>query len=209
MAFAASDQALRALADGAREILGRSITEAEQVKLHKYLDLLCKWQRVTRLIGSTDRRWIVEHLILDSLLFLRLLPRQPGDLLDLGSGAGVPGIPVAIVESARITLVEARRRRASFLAAVIRELGLTNVTLRNVRAEVLLPALAGRFNAVVMRCAGDPSELFPVALEFAQPGGVVVASGPPEPRPLAVGEWVAVPGVRPGTVRHFAIARRP
>jgi 16S rRNA (guanine527-N7)-methyltransferase len=151
--------------------------------------------------------WIVEHLFLDSLLFLRLLPLTTRALVDLGSGAGMPGVPIKIVRDVEVTLVESRRRRASFLSAVVRELALGQTRVVAERIESRLPDLEGRFDAVVMRCAGDIGEMMPLAARLLVPGGVVIASGPPEPRPLALGEWVVVPGLRPPSTRRFAVHR--
>src|SRR5207244_13588960 len=90
----------------------------------KYLDLLLKWQKSQRLVGSTEPGWIVENLLLDSLLFLPVLPFPLRTLLDLGSGAGLPGIPLKIVlNEVHLVLVAARRQCVSFVASVIRELG--------------------------------------------------------------------------------------
>ena len=152
--------------------------------------------------------WIVEHLFLDSLLFLRLLPLTARALVDLGSGAGMPGVPIKIVRGdIEVTLVESRRRRASFLSAVVRELGLAQTRVVADRIESRLTDLEGRFDAVVMRCAGDVGEMMPLAARLLVPGGVVIASGPPEPRPLALGEWVVVQGLRPHSTRRFAVHR--
>lgn len=127
--------------------------------------------------------------------------------MDLGSGAGVPGIPIKIVRSdAEVTLVESRRRRASFLSNAVRELGLAGVQVLNARVEGLVGKLEKRFDAVVIRCAGDYEELISVARQLLGPRGVVVAAGPPVARPLPGGCWVTVPGVKPGTVRRFAVA---
>jgi 16S rRNA (guanine527-N7)-methyltransferase len=195
-----------ALADGARGILGRSLTVAETTRFEKYIQLLVKWQRVQRLVGSTDPMWIVEHLILDSLLFLRLLPPGAKSILDLGSGAGLPGLPIKIVWcDVDMTLIESRRRRASFLTAVVRELRLEGVHVAADRVEDREGELAGRFDAVVMRCAGDVDELIPLASGLVVPRGLVIASGPPRPKPLAMGEWVTVPGARPGSTRRSAV----
>ena len=80
------------------------------------------------MVGSDGPAWIVENLFLDSLLFLRVLPTPLHSLLDLGSGAGLPGIPLKIVRGdLELVLVESRRRRASFLSTVVRELALANV----------------------------------------------------------------------------------
>jgi 16S rRNA (guanine527-N7)-methyltransferase len=153
--------------------------------------------------------WIVEHLILDSLLFLRLLPPSPNSILDLGSGAGLPGLPIKIVwRDVDVTLIESRRRRASFLTSVVRELQLERAHIVADRVEDREQDLAGRFDAVVMRCAGDVDELIPLASRLVVPQGLVIASGPPRPKPLAMGEWVTVPGSRPGSTRRFAVHRR-
>jgi 16S rRNA (guanine527-N7)-methyltransferase len=153
--------------------------------------------------------WIVEHLFLDSLLFLKLLPTASVRVLDLGSGAGFPGIPMKIVRAdLEMTLLESRRRRASFLSATVRGLRLDGIHVVTTRAEDQQAELEGRFDAVVMRCAGNIDDLMPLASKLAVPGGVVIASGPPDPRPLAMGEWQTVPGVAAGSRRRFAVYRR-
>lgn len=201
---------LEALAKGAAPILARPLAASELAWFSNYLNLLVKWQKVHRIVGSADPMWIVEHLFLDSLLFLTLLPPSLRTLVDLGSGAGLPGLPIKIVSrELEITLVESRRRRAAFLSSAVRELKLERAHVVEGRIENLLDELEGRFEAVVMRCAGDVSELIPLAARLVESHGVVVAAGPPRPTPLALGEWVTVPGVKPGTTRRFAIYRRP
>ena len=101
------------LAAGARTILDRELSPTERAAFLTYMDLLLAWQRVYRLVGSSDRRWVIDELILDSLLFVRFLPAHARSVLDLGSGAGIPGIPLRIVRPmVRFTLLEARRRRS-------------------------------------------------------------------------------------------------
>ena len=197
-----------ALAQGAASVLGRPLTSRELDLFSRYLALLLKWQRSHRLIGSTDEMWIVEHLFLDSLLFLRLLPSTARSLVDLGSGAGMPGVPIKIVRNdIDVTLVESRRRRASLLSAVVRELNLPQTHVVADRIESRLPEMERRYDAVVMRCAGDVDELMPLARRLLAPQGLVIASGPPEPRPLSQGEWILVPGLRPPSTRRFAVYR--
>ncbi|OGK86376.1 MAG: 16S rRNA (guanine(527)-N(7))-methyltransferase RsmG [Candidatus Rokubacteria bacterium GWA2_73_35] len=169
---------------------------------------MLEWQRTHRLVGSSEPRWIVENLFLDSLLFLRVLPPGITTLLDLGSGAGIPGIPIKLVRPAiQLVLVESRRRRASFLSTAVRDLGLSGTRVVGGRAEDHLAELAGRFDAVVMRCAGEVSEMFPLAARLTRAGGVVVASGPPTPQDLRMGEWVSVEGAEAGRPRRFAVYR--
>ncbi len=200
-------EALDLLATGAAGILGRRLTDREIDLFRNYLNLLLEWQRVARLVGSTRLDWIIEHLLLDSLVFWRAIPRKVRSMIDIGSGAGIPGIPLKItsVDDVDLVLVESRRRRASFLAAVVRSLALDRTTVLNARAEELGEEFRERFDAVVARCAGDVSEVLPVASRFRAPQGTVIVAGPPTPRPLTQGSWLEVEGVGPGTTRWFAV----
>jgi 16S rRNA (guanine527-N7)-methyltransferase len=200
---------LTSLARGAQEILHRPLTRGELAAFDKYLKLLTKWQRSQRLIGSAEPHWIVENLLLDSLLFLEVLPSPLRTLLDLGSGAGLPGIPLKIVlGELELVLVESRQKRVSFLASAIRELGLEHARIVGRRVEEVVDEFEGGFDAVVMRCAGDPGDLMPVASRLVvRPGGIVVASGPPKPRPLPIGKWVTVDAGKGRPLRRFAVFR--
>jgi len=187
-------------------VLGHELAASAIDQASKYLELLVKWQNTTRLVGSSDVRWIVDNVILDSLLFAKVLPNDARRVLDLGSGAGVPGIPLAIaLPHLDMTLVEARRRRASFLSHVIRELQLSRVrVVHNRLSETNIPHdLFGAFDAVVMRCAGDCDSVIPLALELITPAGVVIASGPPQETSPSEATWLSVAGVSPGSTRHF------
>lgn len=196
--------ALERLVQGAGAILGRPLSGTEADLFVAYLDLLLSWQRIHRLVGSGDPVWMVETLFLDSLLFLRALPVQPRATLDIGAGAGAPGLPLKIVlPEMTLTAVESRRRRASFLATAARTLGLEPVRVLNARAEALVAELAGQFDAVLLRSTGRLEVMLPLATKFARPGGVVLAGGPPGPRPLPIGRWVEVPGIDEGRIRRF------
>lgn len=188
----------------ARRSLGRPLTPPESVSLSKYLNLLIKWQKAQRLVGSSDPTWIVDNIIVDSLLFTRAIPSGITTLCDVGSGAGVPGIPLAVVmPRVDVTLIEARQRRGSFLATAIREMGLHNCRLLNKRLEDLLPVIYGRFDAAVMRCAGNPASLVPQLNAVLAPGGVIIASGPPKRHDIDFGSWLEVEG--PDGLRRFWI----
>ena len=204
------DTALERLADGACTILGRRLSGLESSRFRKYIQLLVKWQRTQRLIGSTDPGWIVDNLLLDSLLFLRVLPGRALAVADVGSGAGVPGVPLSIVRTdLRLALIESRERRVSFLAAVVRELPLDNARVVSGRVEDVARQMERQFDAVVMRCAGNFSELAVASGPLVVLGGVVIASGPPAGGRgrLAVGDWVDVPGLNAGSQRGFAVYR--
>jgi 16S rRNA (guanine527-N7)-methyltransferase len=195
------------LRQSGRKILERPLTEAEQDLFHKYQELLRKWQKTQRLIGSSDPQWIVQNLFLDSLLFLKVLPKTVASLMDLGSGAGVPGIPLKIVApQLEVALVESRERRIAFLNAAVRELGLQGIRVFGGRAEDQVAELGGRFDAVAMRCAGRPESSLRLAARFVTAGGLVIASGPPSERSLTLGESVTVPGPN-AMPRRFLIHR--
>lgn len=188
------------------QVLGRELTPVETARFSKYLELLVKWQRVHRLIGSDDRGWIVSHLLLDSLLFLVALEGPVGALLDLGAGGGLPGIPLRIVSpEMHLTMIEARQRRASFLSTAVREIGLESARVIGKRAEDAVEELGASFDAVVMRCAGAPGDLIPLARRFLRKGGRVVASGSPEAEPGGDFRVVRVRGVV-GESRTFLVA---
>jgi 16S rRNA (guanine527-N7)-methyltransferase len=159
--------------------------------------LLLKWQRSQRLVGSAEPGWIVDHILLDSLLFVRLLPSGVRRVLDVGSGAGVPGVPIKIVlANTAVTLLEARAKRVSFLSAVVRELPLRECEVVNARLEAIGAQRSGEFDAVVMRCAGDLTTVFTTATAMLRPGGVVIATGPPNSRQTPTGSWREVDGPR-------------
>ena len=202
--------ALDALASGAQRVLRRPLARKELDDFGEYLSLLIKWQKAHRLVGSADPVWIVEHLFLDSLLFLEVLPSSSRRVADIGSGAGLPGLPLKIIrQDLDVTLIESRRRRAMFLTSAIRTIGLTGCRVIENRVERLAEEFRHRFDAVVMRCAGEVEEMIPAALPLLSASGVVIASGPPRPRPIGAAEWVTVAGLRRGTTRRFAVYRPP
>lgn len=198
--------ALSYLERRARTALGRPVSEPESNTLYKYMNLLIKWQKTQRLIGSSELSWIVDHVIADSLLFARVIPAEATTLCDVGSGAGIPGIPLAaVMPSVQVTLLEARQKRGSFLAAAIRELGLANCRLVVRKLEDAGPEMRHRFDVAVMRCTGNPTALWPQICRLLKEGGVAIASGPPERRVVEFGDWLEVEG--PGGLRRFWIHR--
>ena len=176
------------LSRGFSQILERPPSPAEVDAFSRYLALLLQWNRVQRLTSYRRPTDIAEKLFLDSLLFLRWVPPGRARLLDLGAGAGIPGLPLKIVKpEITLTLIEARRRRVSFLTVVVRELALEGVSVLAGRAEDLLeadPGLRAAFDVVVTRAAGPLPSILPLAMAFFRPGGCFVASGPPAGKPL-------------------------
>ena len=171
--------------------------------VHKYLILLTKWQKSHRLVGSVESAWMAENVVIHSLCFLDALPSDARNIADVGSGAGLPGIPIAIVRrDLEVTLVESRQRRASFLSTVVRELELETAHVANARVEDLGPTFVERFDAAVMRCTGGSPEFFAEVFRIVRPGGVIVTSAHAEASPPHGVELVTVPGPA-GAPRSF------
>ncbi len=193
--------AIQELVRRAPAVLGRRLDDEEVERFDRYLDILLRWNRIHRLVGSNDPVWIVERLLLDSLLFTRLLPPGVQRVADLGSGPGIPGIPLKIVSPGlEMVLIEARRKRVSFLRAVIRNLNLTSVEVFEGRLEPDM-SLESPVDAVVSRCAGQPVAVARLGSRLVRAGGIVIIAGAPRGTSGFPGEHVEVLG------RHFLIAK--
>lgn len=181
---------------------GHPIGRDDRRRFQQYLDLFLRWNQTYRMTALDSADAIVHDLFIDSLLFLTLMPPRPLTLLDIGAGAGIPGLPLRLADPLiAVTLVEARRKRVSFMLTVRRELGLGDVVVKEGRAEALLdqePDLASSFDVVVARSVGPVRSLLPLARKFLKEGGLFVVSGPPDPLPREGFEVVRVgiPGTR-------------
>lgn len=195
-------------------LLGRTATATERNAFGRYANLLVLWNRTHHLTALKTRADIARVLFLDSLLWRSLLPREPLRILDIGAGAGIPGIPLRMVDpSIALTLIESRRKPVSFLHALIRELAL-DIALHHGRAEAIssqVPELQGKFDVVLTRAVGRGSQVIEMAAPYLRRGGTVIASGPPVARAMPKVEWpnagwkrVEFPGL--GLARAFLVA---
>ena len=139
-----------ALERGARQ-LGLELEEAAREQLLAYLSLMAKWNKTYNLTAVRDPLAMVSHHLLDSLAVLpHLSLPAAGSLADIGSGAGLPGIPLAIARRDwRVVLVEASHKKAAFLRQATIELGLRNASVHEGRVEGWQPD--ERFAVVVAR----------------------------------------------------------
>ena len=101
-----------------------------------YLALLEKWQPRINLVSSSTLAYAWRRHVLDSAQLVSFLPKNDAHILDIGSGAGFPGLVLSIITGNRLTLVESDQRKTVFLQTVIRELGLT-ARVKNARIEVI------------------------------------------------------------------------
>jgi 16S rRNA (guanine527-N7)-methyltransferase len=143
-------------------------------KLLAYLELLAKWNKTYNLTAIRDPLQAVSHHLLDSLAVLRELSGRAGALVDVGSGGGLPGIPLAIAEpTRRITLNDANEKKGAFLRQAVIELGLRNADVHVGRAENWQPA--ERFAVVISRGFASVVDFLAACRHLAAPGGVLAA----------------------------------
>ncbi|MDR0786025.1 MAG: 16S rRNA (guanine(527)-N(7))-methyltransferase RsmG [Treponema sp.] len=143
--------------------------------LKKYIEEIELFNPVYKLIRVRERDELIVKHILDSLSGAALMSRYSGSLVaDVGSGAGLPGIPLAIVLTDKVfTLIERNGRRASFLRDVQAVLRLPNVVIEEREAEISTP---GVFDVVTFRAFSPISlESLKIMRRLLKPGGVVMA----------------------------------
>jgi 16S rRNA (guanine527-N7)-methyltransferase len=158
--------------------MGLELDAAARGRLLDYLALLDKWNRVYNLTAIHEPERMLSHHLLDSLA---VLPYVDADrLLDVGSGGGLPGIPLAVARpTLRVTLLEASHKKAAFLQQAVIELGLDNVEVVHERAQDHRPAQP--YPRIISRALSDLAE-------FVRLTGHLLAEG---------GQWLAMKGVYP------------
>jgi len=137
----------KSLQHGIAEI-GIAVTADQQAKLLAYLDLLHKWNKVYNLTAIRDPKEMVAHHLLDSLVVLPHL--WAGRWVDVGCGAGLPGVVLAIMRPDwSITLLDSNSKKTSFVQQAIIQLGLRNAQVRCTRVEDYQPS--ARFDGIISR----------------------------------------------------------
>ena len=149
--------------------------EAQQ-KLLVFRDLLLKWNKTYNLTALRDPAQAISHHLLDSLA---ILPHVgAGNLLDVGSGGGLPGIPLAIaMPELAVTMVDTVQKKTTFLQQAVIELGLKNVTVHHARVE----ELQGQYAQISSRAFVEIGLFISLTRHLLAPGG----------------RWLAMKGVRP------------
>jgi 16S rRNA (guanine527-N7)-methyltransferase len=174
---------INALSHGA-DAIGVRLGAAALDRFTLYHRELLLWNRRINLVSERSSREIAIRHFLDSLTPATFLERPEGAVIDLGSGGGFPGIPLRIaLPGLRLSLVEASRKKSSFLSHIIRVLGLDGVQVIRERIEGLTARedLAGHFDAVVSRAAFKLPDLVRAAAFFLKPGGQLIAMKGPDP----------------------------
>ena len=150
------EQLAQRLADGLN-VLNIRLAEARQQQLLAYIKLLMKWNRRFNLSAIRDPLQAVDKHLLDSLSLLPELEPGP-DYLDIGAGAGLPGIPLAIARpELRFCLVDANGKKTRFMQQAVASLQLPNVRVLQTRIETLPPTL--EFTVVTARALGTLAQM--------------------------------------------------
>ncbi len=150
----------------------------QEARLLDYLALISKWNRTYNLTAIHEPERMLTHHLLDSMAILAHV--GVGPLLDVGSGAGLPGIPLAIARpELAVTLLDASQKRCGFMQQAAIELRLRNVAVIHARAEGYKAGLP--FPQIVSRAFSDLSEFAKVTRHLLAPGG----------------EWLAMKGLYP------------
>lgn len=153
--------------------LGLDLPPAAQEKLLAYAALLGKWNKVYNLTALRDEQQVVSHHLLDSLA---VLPHLGGAkrLADIGSGGGLPGIPLAIARpDLQVALVESNQKKSAFQQQAKIELGLANVSAHCERVEAWQPE--EKYDVVISRAFSDLAEFVKLSGHLLAEGGVLLA----------------------------------
>jgi len=143
-----------------------------------YLSLLIKWNKTYNLTAIHEPERMLTHHILDSLVLTSHV--EPGRLLDVGSGAGFPGIPLAIARpELQVTVMDASQKKCGFMQQVVIELMLPNVNVVHARVEAYQSP--EKFNQIVSRAFSELSDFVRLSAHLLAPGG----------------HWLAMNGVLP------------
>jgi 16S rRNA (guanine527-N7)-methyltransferase len=150
-------------------------------EIQRYAEMLLDWNRSVNLTGARTMDEVLAQIAAGQAL-LAVAWTGIGRVIDIGSGGGLPAVPMAIaMPQVQFTLLEANTRKCAFLEQVSAALKLTNVAVAAGRAEELghHPALREQFDRAISRAAAPPAVLLELALPFVRPGGDLVAQVSP------------------------------
>ena len=152
------------------------LSEKQSLQFEKYLYLLQEYNKVMNLTGITEEEEVYEKHFYDSLLFSFNENMDGLSLIDVGSGAGFPGVPLAIVyPSLNVTLLEPLTKRCKFLEVVKNELGLTNVVIVNERAEDFSKKNEEKFDIATARAVSKLNILLEISSQMIKVNGYFIA----------------------------------
>jgi 16S rRNA (guanine527-N7)-methyltransferase len=190
------------------------VNPAQQDKLMDYLALMFKWNAVYNLTSLRDPMQMVTHHLLDSLAAVPAFATAH-NVLDVGSGGGLPGIVLAIVRpDMKVSMIDTVHKKTAFLTQVKAELGLVNVTVYTARVEQL--EVSDKFDVITSRAFADLSDFVNWSCHLLADGGRYIALkgvAPKDEQERLPAEW-KVAGLEPlqvprlGAERHLVFIER-
>lgn len=172
----------KTLMDGAAAF-GIGLTDEQADACLVYLVELEKWNRKFNLTAIRDEQEIITKHFIDSFSYLKGFNPEPGmALLDMGSGAGFPALPIKIAAPALLVImVESVRKKGTFLRHIIRTLRIEGVEVLEARTDALLPEHHARYDVVTARAFAGMETALQEGSLFLKPGGLMILSrGPAE-----------------------------
>ena len=152
------------------------IDENLKNQLVSYMELTLKANESFNLTANDTKESFMIKNIIDSLLIVKNLDLDEKNILDLGSGAGLPGIPLAIYyKNTNFTLLEPLTKRANFLKEIAQKLGLKNVKVVNERAEIFIKNARESYDFVTSRAVSRLNILLELSIPFLKVGGKLIA----------------------------------
>ena len=194
--------------------MGLDVSSTQQDKLMDYLALMFKWNAVYNLTSLRDPMQMVSHHLLDSLAAVPAFAAA-NNVLDVGSGGGLPGIVLAIVRpDMKVSMIDTVHKKTAFLTQVKAELGLANVTVYTARVEQL--QVSDKFDVITSRAFADLSDFVNWSSHLLADGGRYIALkgvAPKDEQERLPADW-KVTGVEPldvprlGAERHLVFIER-
>jgi 16S rRNA (guanine527-N7)-methyltransferase len=189
-----------------------SLTQDQIRMIREYSSLLLKWNRSVGLTAITDLLEIVGRHFGESMYASRLLPMENCRLVDIGTGAGFPGLALKIIcPDIRLVLIESNKKKCAFLNEVVRALGFTSVEIHAERFEQIRPESV-QANIITSRAVGEFKQLLRWSKNaLAHRGHLVLWVGSDDSTRIAsTPRWVWQPAVRiPDSQRRFLLVGRP
>jgi len=158
--------------------MGVPLEEKQLDLFGRYHREIMSWNEKINLLSRSSSGDTLLKNFIDSLSVLQFLPTLPSHVLDMGSGGGFPGIPLKIAcPTLQVSLLEASRKKTSFLKYIIRMLQLAEITVIHERAENLLgqDSLHSSYDVVISKAAFKLPQLLTLGASFLRPGGILMA----------------------------------
>lgn len=183
--------------------LGINLDHHQAEKLLTYLEILRKWNKVYNLCANADFDKMLAYHILDSLSLAVHIDYYNKNILDVGSGPGLPGIPLAILNVAdKITLLDSRAKRTVFLKHVIHELQLQNINVELVRVEKYFPLT--NFDLIISRAFSDLKTFVKLTHRLLKEYNSKIVAMKSDPGEYTIGEEI-VEGCRITDIKSFKV----